>query len=261
LEHRVAPDPSDRTPDVMGGFAKGLAVIEAFDRDREKLTISDVSRLTGLDRATARRCLLTLVAGGYASSDGKRFSLTGRVLRLGYAYLAATPLPRLVQPYLEQLSETTQESCSSSILDHDEIVYIARSAQRRVMSIGLNVGSRLPAYCTSMGRVLLAALPPSESAAILGAAKLERLTPHTVTAVSELVRILATVRAQGYCINDQELELGLRSIAIPIIDKACRVIAALNIGVQAGRVSTDHLINTFLPAMSAIQAELRELLP
>src|SRR5476649_2384350 len=118
-----------------------------------------MSRGCGLDRATARRCLLTLVDRGYASTDGKRFSLTARILRLGYAYLAATPLPRLVQPYLEQLSDATQESCSASVLDNGEIVYIARAAQRRVMSIGLNVGSRLPAYCTSMGRVLLAALP------------------------------------------------------------------------------------------------------
>jgi IclR family pca regulon transcriptional regulator len=245
----------------MGGFAKGLSVIEAFDQDRDKLTIADIARLTGLDRATSRRCLLTLVDRGFASTDGKRFSLTARVLRLGYAYLAATPLPRLVQPYLEQLSEATQESCSASILDNGEIVYVARAAQRRVMSIGLNVGSRLPAYCTSMGRVLLAALPEREAHAILKATKREKLTPHTVTDIDELISILGKVRSSGYCINDQELEIGLRSIAVPLLDREGHAIAAVNVGVQAARVSREHMVNEVLPAMRNIQRQVTRLWP
>jgi IclR family transcriptional regulator, pca regulon regulatory protein len=256
--NRVQPE---RDSEIMGGFAKGLSVIEAFDQDRDKLTIADVARLTGLDRATARRCLLTLVDRGYASTDGKRFSLTGRILRLGYAYLAATPLPRLVQPYLEQLSEATQESCSASILDNCEIVYVARAAQRRVMSIGLNVGSRLPAYRTSMGRVLLAALPEDEARAVLDASKREKLTPHTATGVDELIAVLRQVRASGHCVNDQELEIGLRSIAVPLLDREGRAIAAVNVGVQAARVSVERLVNEILPAMRQVQLQVTTLWP
>ena len=251
----------ERDPEIIGGFVKGLSVIEAFDRDHDKLTIADVARQTGLDRATARRCLLTLVDRGYASTDGKRFSLTGRILRLGYAYLAATPLPRLVQPYLEQLSEATRESCSASILDNDEIVYVARAAQRRVMSIGLNVGSRLPAYCTSMGRVLLAALPENEAHAILEASRREKLTPLSATGVDELMAVLRRVRASGHCVNDQELEIGLRSIAVPLLDKEGRAIAAVNVGVQAARVSVDRLVSEILPALLQVQTEVTKLWP
>jgi IclR family pca regulon transcriptional regulator len=247
--------------DIMGGFAKGLSVIEAFDQDRDKLTIADIARLTGFDRATARRCLLTLVDRGFASTDGKRFSLTARILRLGYAYLASTPLPRLVQPYLEQLSEATQESCSASILDNGEIVYVARAAQRRVMSIGLNVGSRLPAYCTSMGRVLLAARPEDEAHAILRCAVRDKLTPYTVTDIDELIAILRRTRSDGYSVNDQELEIGLRSIAVPLFDREGHAIAAINVGVQAARVSVDHLIEHVLPAMRSVQLQVTRLWP
>ena len=247
--------------DIMGGFAKGLSVIEAFDQDRHKLTIADIARLTGFDRATARRCLLTLVDRGFASTDGKRFSLTARILRLGYAYLASTPLPRLVQPYLEQLSEATQESCSASILDNGEIVYVARAAQRRVMSIGLNVGSRLPAYCTSMGRVLLAARPEDEAHTILRCAVREKLTPYTVTDIDELIAILRRTRSDGYSVNDQELEIGLRSIAVPLFDREGHAIAAVNVGVQAARVSVDHLIEHVLPAMRSVQLQVTRLWP
>ena len=148
--------------EIMGGFLKGLSVIEAFDRGREALTIAEVAKTTGLDRATARRCLLTLLRLGYAETNGRQFRLTPRILRLGFAYLAATPLPRLVQPHLDRLSDLSQGSCSVSVLDDTEIVYVARATQRRVLSIGLNVGSRLPVDCTSMGRVLLASLPETQ---------------------------------------------------------------------------------------------------
>ena len=155
-----------RETDVIGGFAKGLRVIEVFGEAKPRLTITDVSKETGLDRATARRCLLTLAELGYAAYDGKFFELTPKILRLGHAYLSATPLPRLVQPHLDRLSETVGQSTSVSVLDGTEIVYVARAAQKRVMSISLMPGSRLPAYCASMGRVLLAALPEAEARAI-----------------------------------------------------------------------------------------------
>ncbi len=241
--------------DMMGGFAKGLAVIEAFGAEHSQLTISDVGRLTGLDRATARRCLRTLVDRGYATTDGKLYSLTARILRLGYAYLAATPLPRVVQPYIERLSSATQESCSVSVLDGAEIVYVARASQRRVMSVGLNVGSRLPAYCASMGRVLLAALPEAEARAILSSSKRPRLTPHTKTSVADLMDELASVRARGYAIVDQELELGLRSVAVPLRGRA-GVVGALNVGAQAARVSVRKMREEILPAMRQIAREL-----
>lgn len=241
--------------DMMGGFAKGLAVIEAFDAEHPALTISDVSRVTGLDRATARRCLLTLVDLGFAVMTGKQYTLTPKVLRLGYAYLAAQPLPRLVQPYIEQLAASTGESCSVSALDGGEIVYVARASQRRVMSIGLNVGSRLPAFCASMGRVLLAALPETQARAILTKSKRTRFTDYTRIGVPELMRELAQVRDRGYSVVDQELELGLRSIAIPLRGRT-GVVAALNVGAQVARVTVDEMKEKILPRMLVVAADL-----
>jgi IclR family transcriptional regulator, pca regulon regulatory protein len=250
----------DKDGDIMAGFAKGLQVIEAFDEDHDALSIADVGRLTGLDRATARRCLLTLVRGGYASFDGRLFELTPRVLRLGYAYMAAAPLPRQVQPFLERLSEVTQESCSAAIMDGPDIVYIARAAQRRVMSIALNIGSRLPAYCSSMGRVLLAAMEPEEARALLNRTERRALTSRTLTQVDRLMAELERVRQEGFALVDEELELGLRSIAVPIVTGSGRVVAALNTGAQAARASSEHLKSNVLPHLLNAQAELRRLL-
>jgi IclR family pca regulon transcriptional regulator len=247
--------------EIMGGFLKGLSVIEAFDRDHDALAIADVARLTGLDRATARRCLLTLARLGYAESDGRRFRLTARVLRLGYAYLSAAALPRLIQPYLERLSEATGESCSASVLDGDEIVYVARASQRRVLSIGLSVGSRLPAFCASMGRVLLAALPPEDARRLFSRAPLPKLTPATVTDVGRLMAILDEVRAQDFAIIDQELEIGLRSIAVPLRNGQGKVVAALNVGLQAARMAPERMIEDILPKLRSVQDEVARLLP
>jgi IclR family pca regulon transcriptional regulator len=247
-------------PELMGGFAKGLSVIEAFGQSHERLTISEAARLTGLDRATARRCLLTLVDAGYASHDGKFFALTPRILRLGFAYLSATPLPRQLQFFLEELSEATQESCSAAILDGTEIVYIARASQRRVMSVGLSVGSRLPAYCASMGRVLLAALPDEQMLDILRRTDRKALTPKTLTSLEALAEEIARVRQQGYALINEELELGLRSIAVPILDSSGRTVSALNTGVQAGRASCKHMIRDFLPRLLELQKTLANIL-
>lgn len=249
-----------RVPESMGGFAKGLSVIEAFGQGNERLTITEAARLTGLDRATARRCLLTLVAGGYASHDGKFFSLTPRILRLGYAYLSATSLPRQLQYFLEQMSEASRESCSAAILDGTEIVYIARASFRRVMSIGLSVGSRLPAYCSSMGRVLLAALPQEQMLEVLRRSERKALTPKTRTAIKALSAEIARVREQGYAVIDEELELGLRSIAVPIRDSAGRTVSAMNTGVQAARASPEAMVQEFLPRLLDLQKTLARIL-
>ncbi|MCG7508580.1 IclR family transcriptional regulator [Mesorhizobium retamae] len=246
--------------DIMGGLAKGLSVIETFTAERPRQSISEVSVASGLDRATARRCLLTLAHLGHADYDGKFFTLTPRVLRLGTACLATMPLPQLVQPLLDRLSEQIGESSSVSILDGTDIVYVARAAQRKVMSIGLMPGSRLPAYCTSMGRVLLAALPETAATEILTQTSLLARTPRTLTDPKALVAEFERVRLQGHAIVDQEVELGLRSIAIPLYNSRGQTVAAMNVGLAASRAETDEMARLYLPAMTGVQVELRKLM-
>lgn len=246
--------------DIMGGLAKGLAVIECFGADRPRQSISDVAAASGLDRATARRCLLTLAHHGYADWDGKYFTLTPRILRLGTACLASMPMPQIVQPALDALSEEIGESTSVSILDGTDIVYVARAAQRRIMSIALMPGSRLPAYCTSMGRVLLAALPEAEMRARLGQGPLPARTAHTLTDPEAIAARIAEVRQHGYAVIDQEVETGLQSLAVPLINARGRVVAALNLGVAAGAAPVEALADRFLDRLLAVQQGLRGLL-
>ena len=249
-----------RETDFIGGFAKGLRVIEAFGEATPRLTIADISRITGLDRATARRCLLTLAECGYADYDGKFFSLTPRILRLGHAYLSTTPLPQLIQPFLDKLSEEVGQSASASVLDGTEIVYIARASNRRVMSINLMPGSRLPAYCASMGRVLLGALPDREARAVLQKSALSPFTPKTRTDPEDLMVELGRVRLQGYAVIDQELEIGLCSIAVPLENDQGRVVAALNIGAPAAQVPASELPGRYLAPLKSVALSLRPLL-
>ncbi|PZU89925.1 MAG: IclR family transcriptional regulator [Shinella sp.] len=246
--------------DTMGGLAKGLAVIETFTAEHPRQSISDVAAASGLDRATARRCLLTLAHFGYADYDGKFFTLTPRVLRLGTACLATMPLPQMVQPLLDTLSDELGESSSVSILDGDEIVYVARAAQRKVMSIALMPGSRLPAFCTSMGRVLLSALPEEEIRQRLALHPLTARTPMTVTDPDTLMERIRTVRAQGYAVINQEVELGLRSIAVPVLTARGITIAALNIGLPARGEDVSDLAKRYLPKLLKVQAELKKML-
>lgn len=246
--------------DFMAGFGKGLAVIECFDDRHSQLTIAQVASRTGLSRAAARRCLLTLQRLGYASFNNKFFALTPRVLRLGYAYLSATDLPQLLQPFLERLSEDLQESCSATVLDGHEIVYIARSAKKRVMSVSLGVGSRLPAYCTSMGRVLLAALEPDDAIDRLAKSERPQLTPKTHTRLDKLTDILRDVRAQGYCVTDQELEIGLVSMAVPVTDSRGATVAAINVGAQSARIAAADMPARFLQSFNETQQAIRPLL-
>lgn len=249
-----------RETDFMNGFAKGLSVIEAFDATNARLSITDISKITGLERATARRCLLTLAELGYADYDGKFFTLSPRILRLGHSYLTSTPLPRLMQPFLDQLSEKTGESASASVLDGNEIVYIARASHKRVMSINLNPGSRLPAYCSSMGRVLLAAMAQDEARRILENSNRKANTLKTKTTLAALMDELQRVREQGYAVIDQELEIGLCSIAIPVRNMRGATIAAINIGAQAARVSIDEMIERYLPVMQSTRDTITSLL-
>ncbi|WSH69371.1 IclR family transcriptional regulator C-terminal domain-containing protein (plasmid) [Rhizobium ruizarguesonis] len=249
-----------RETDFVSGFARGLKVIEAFGETRQRLSIAEASKLTELDRATVRRSLLTLAELGYADYDGKFFTLTPKILRLGHAYLSATPLPALLQPHLDHLSEMAGQSASASVLDGTDIVYIARASQRRVMSINLTPGSRLPAYCASMGRVLLAALPESEARAILARSELKQNTVNTKTDTDELIAEFRRVRAEGYAIIDQELEIGLCSIAVPIDNDRGETVAAINIGAPAALVPAAEMKERYLPLLKETQAALRPLL-
>lgn len=246
--------------DFMGGFAKGLAVIEVFTAERPRLSIADVAAGTGLDRATARRCLLTLSDLGYASYDGKFFSLTPRVLRLGTSCLATMPLPRIVQPLLDELSQSIGQSTSVSVLDDWEIVYVARAAQRRVMSINLMPGSRLPAYCASMGRVLLAGQSDEAVRDILKRHPPVRHTEHTLTTTSAILERITAARREGFAISDQEIEIGLRSIAVPIYDSRDRVVAAINVGVAAVHKQANELKTLYYPRLIAVQQAIKPLL-
>jgi IclR family pca regulon transcriptional regulator len=246
--------------DIIASLAKGLRVLEYFSAERPRLTIAEVAEATELDRATARRCLLTLHDLGYADYDGKFFTLTPRVLRLGMGALAALPLPQIVQPWLDQLSEQIGQSCSVSILDGADIVYLARAAQRRVMSIGLMPGSRLPAHCTSMGRVLLAALPEGEARKVIEASDLTPRSPRSITDPEEIMARIAAVRAQGYAIVDQEVELGLRALAVPILNTHGKTVAALNTGMAAVQAEPEDIVRLYLPMLLKVQDGLRRVL-
>jgi IclR family pca regulon transcriptional regulator len=250
-----------RPSEFVQSLQRGLAVIRAFDAEHQQMALAEVARATGLNRATARRFLLTLMELGYVSSSNGRFSLRPRVLELGYPYLSSLGLPELAPPHMERLTAAVNESCSISVLDDTDIVYVVRVPTRRIMSITLSVGTRLPAYATSMGRVLIAALPDDELEALLSKLELRPLTSRTVTDIDELRRQLYRVRAQGYALVDQELEDGLRSIGVPIRDGSGRVAAALNVSVHATRASVTVLRRDVLPlaleAAEAIEADLR----
>lgn len=248
----AAPEPADAAPadpDFMTSLARGLQVIRAFSEHRRNLTIAQVSQSTGLPRASVRRCLHTLGKLGYVAEDNKRFSLRPQVLTLGHAYLSSTPLAVVAQPYLDEVSRVLRESCSAAVLDGDDIVYVCRSAETRIMSISLLVGTRLPAYCTAMGHVLLAQLADDALDAYLERVALVARTDRTITSAARLRKALGQVRNQGFAMLDQELEVGLRSIAVPVQDGRGAVVAAINVGTHASRVSLEMLKQHFLPQL------------
>jgi len=247
-------------PDFVLSLARGLSVIEAFEGHTEGRTVADVARQTGLSRAAVRRSLLTLQMLAYVESSGSSYRLTARALRLGFSYLSSASLPALAQPILERVTEVVHESSSLSVLEGDEIVYIARSASKRVMSVGLSVGSRLSAYCTSMGRILLSAMTDEQLDQYLDRVEIKALTPKTITDKRVLREILVRVRTDRFAMTDEELELGLRSIAVPVQSRNGRVVAAMNIGVHASRVSAAEMIHRFLPILQENARSLGQVL-
>jgi IclR family pca regulon transcriptional regulator len=253
---------SDRPPaGYVHSLERGLAVIRCFSAERPRLTLSEVARQTGLSRAAARRSLITLHTLGYVGSDDRQFYLTPRVLTLGYAYLSSLSVAEVAQSHLTDLANDVHESCSASVLDGFDIVYVARAATKRIMTISLSVGTRLPAYATSMGRVLLAALSDDRLDAYLDAAALTPLTERTIVDRKRLHAELERTRTRGWCLVDQELEHGVRSIAVPVHDAAGRVVAAVNTSAHATRVPLTTLQRSFLPKLrdcaAAIDGELR----
>jgi IclR family pca regulon transcriptional regulator len=240
------PKPGDS---YVQSFARGLEVIRSFSAQAPRQTLTEVAGRAGLTRAGARRILLTLQTLGYVESDGRLFSLTPRILDLGFAYLSSMPIWNLAEPVMEALVDQVKESCSAAALDGTDIVYVLRVPTHKILSIGLGVGSRLPAYCTSMGRMLLAGLPDEEVARRLHASRRETLTRHTVTDVDALLARVQQARRQGWCLVNQELEEGLVSIAAPVSGRGGRKVAALNISGQANRTSPKLMQESMLPAL------------
>jgi IclR family pca regulon transcriptional regulator len=234
------PGPA-RSPDFVQSLERGLAVIRAFDADHPALTLSEVARATELTRAAARRFLLTLVELGYMRTDGRLFSLRPRVLELGYAFLSSQSLPEIAMPHMEVLVSAVHESCSVSVLDGDDVVYVARVPTKRIMTVAIAVGTRFPAYATSMGRVLLAAQPDDWLDHYLTGLTMTALTPRTITDVPRLRHVLSRVRSAGYALVDQELEEGLRSLAVPVHDADGAVVAAMNLSAHVSRGSSDDI--------------------
>jgi IclR family pca regulon transcriptional regulator len=244
-------------PDFMTSLARGLAVVQAFQERKRHLTIAQISHRTEIPRAAVRRCLHTLIKLGYATTDGRTYSLLPKVLTLGHAYLSSTPLAVSAQPYLDRMSEQLHEACNMATLEGDDILYIARSATtQRLISVDLSVGGRLPAYCTSMGRILLSAMDDATLQDYLAHVDLQPKTSKTLTDRDQLAQCLQQVRQQGWCIVDQELEQGLRSIAVPVYDASGQVLAALNVSTHAGRVSRSELEQRFLPIMLSASRDL-----
>ena len=252
-------DPFKGDPNFMASLARGLEVIQAFTPPL--LSISQISQKTGIPRAAVRRCLYTLSKLGFVyAEDGKNFQLRPRILALGHAWLASTPLARSAQPVLRHLSEMLNESCSIATLDGDDILYIARASSSRIMTIDLDIGSRLPAWATSMGRVLLSHQPEEKLNDMLARVTMIRYTPQTVDSVAKLRAELKRVHQQGYALNDQELEMGLRSLAVPLFNAQGQVQAALNVGVHAGQMTAREMIERVLPELQKAARELTLLL-
>jgi IclR family transcriptional regulator, pca regulon regulatory protein len=245
-----------RNGEFVQSLDRGLAVIRAFDADHPELTLSDVARQTGLTRAAARRFLRTLVEIGYMRTEGGKFSLRPKILELGYAYLSSLSLPELALPHMEQLVERVHESSSMCVLDGDEIVYVARVPTKRIMAVVIAVGTRFPAYATSMGRVLLAGHSDDWLDGWLSSAKLQQLTPHTTTDSKDLRAELVRIRERGWALVDQELEEGLRSVAVPIRDASGRVVAAVNVAVNASRRSLDEVAAEVVPLLLATARQI-----
>jgi IclR family pca regulon transcriptional regulator len=251
-------------PDFIEGIAKGMAVLESFDTERQRLNATLAAERAGLTRAAARRHLLTLAHLGYLETDGSYFWMSPKVLRFSGSYLASSRLPRALQPTLNRLAAQTQESFSAEVLDGEEVVIVARSgsyaAPTRVLAYGLHLGARLPAHATSTGRVLLAALSPAELTEWLKARRLSRLTPQTITQARALRQRIAQARKDDFCFASEEHELGVQALAVPLRDMQGRTVAALNVVLSGGRYQEDALRRDLLPLLFDAAREVRSLL-
>jgi len=251
VDERVAPDAEPETSDrdFVNSFARGLEVIRVFSRHRPKMTLSEVAQATDMTRATVRRFLLTLVREGYCENDGKYFSLLPKVLELGYSVLSSMDLWDVAQPIMNELAELLQESCFAAILDGDSVIYVARASSNRFVNVGITIGSRVPAHCVSTGRVLLAALPDAQLHGVLSGANFPKFTPNTVTSKVKLRGLIEEARLQGWSVVDQELEVGLRSLSVPIRDRCGAVVAALNVCCPSMRITPEDMRTRVLLAV------------
>jgi IclR family pca regulon transcriptional regulator len=250
-------DPFAGDPNFMTSLARGLLVIQSFTPQHPQMTISQLSVKTGLSRAAVRRCLYTLTKLGFAAAeDGSRYALSPRMLTLSNTYSSSNPLSTAAQPILERMSAAYRESFSVGTLDGDDILYVARTTVQRVMAVDLQIGSRLPAYCTSMGRVLLAHLPAEQLEQYLARVVLTPHTSRTVNSTEKLSLILRNVRRNGYALVDQEYEVGLRSLAVPVYAPSGRVVATINLSGSAPRMPVYEMQTRYLPVLRSAASEL-----
>ncbi len=247
-------------PEYVMGLEKGLSIIEAFGMKKGPLTVTQAAEITGHTKGSVRRSLLTLCRLGYATQDGYSFVLAPRALRLGYAYVVSDPLTKVAQPILEITSERTQESASIAVLDLQDAVFVARSTHRRSLSSGLGVGSRLPAYCSATGRVLLSGRPPAEVRFMLNRMARPALTPHTLTTITSIMKEIEFVGRHGYAIIDEELEIGIRSIAVPIRNARGEMVAAMSLSVSTSRMTREGAVEHLLPELERARRHLAALL-
>lgn len=249
----------DRTeqPDFVTALARGLSVIRAFGPDTPRMTLADVARRVGLPRATVRRSLITLETLGYAESDGRGYSLTPKILTLGHAYLSSSPLTVAARPLVEKLADKLRETCWAGILDEGDVLLIVNSRTSRILTAGLSVGSRLPAYCSALGRVLLAALPDTEIESYLESFTPKQLTPHTLTDPAVIRQAIFDARMTGYSLSDSEVEMGLCSIAVPIVNAQGKTVAALNATAPSVRAQGKEMSEHFLPQLKQVAEDLR----
>jgi IclR family pca regulon transcriptional regulator len=247
-------------PDFVLSLARGLRVIECFEGHTEGRSVAEIAKDAGLSRASVRRLLLTLEMLGYAESSRRLYHLKTRVLKLGLSYLSSTSVIAIAQPVLERITGVLGESASMSMLDGDQIVYVARSAASRVLSVGLSVGSRLPAYCTSMGRILLAALPEDELDAYLRNLRPRQYTPKTITDHERLRAVILRARRSGFALVNEELEAGLRALSVPVRNRQNKVVAAINVGAHALRIDQKQMLHRCLPVLRENAATISEIL-
>jgi IclR family pca regulon transcriptional regulator len=259
----ATPEPAgqkNEEKEYVMGLEKGLAIVEAFGISRGPLTLTQAAQITGHTKAAVRRSLLTLCKLGYASQDGRQFQLAPRSLRLGHAYVASDPLTKVAQPILEMTSERTRESASIAVLDAHDAVFVARSTHRRSLSSGLGVGARLPAYASATGRVLLSERTAAEIEFILNRMSRPALTPHTRTGMRQIIKEIELVRSRGYAISDEELEIGLRSIAVPIRTGRGELIAAMSLSVATSRMTREQVVEQLLPELETARRTFAALL-